>query len=83
MWECSELLCDELLGPLKEFTGTTASKAHFSAVRSVTLPATTVAAQLVFMENWERLICHYRARVLTQPMSSNRVLIDTGCTAIV
>jgi hypothetical protein len=67
MWECSELLCDELLGPIKRFPRTTASKIHFSAVRSVKLPITTMDAQLKVVQDWARLVRHYRAGMLTQP----------------
>ena len=76
MWECSESLCDELLGPIEKFPRATASKTLFSAVKSVTLPVTTIAAQLRFVEDWGRLVRHYRARVLTQP--TDRIMAFAG-----
>jgi hypothetical protein len=76
IWECSELLSDELLGPMDELTGATASKTHFSAVRSVTLPVTTMSEQLEFVQNWRMLVRHYRAGVLTQP--KDRIMAFAG-----
>ncbi|KAF7677344.1 hypothetical protein GT037_004203 [Alternaria burnsii] len=76
MWECSELLSDELLGPMDEITGTTASKTHFSAVKSVTLPVTNMTEQLEFVQNWGMLVHHYRAGVLTQP--KDRIMAFAG-----
>lgn len=87
MWECSESLCDELLGPMEMLltaaqedpisTATaTASKTQFSTVRSVKLPVTTMAAQLKLVQDWGRLVCHYRAGVLTQP--KDRIMAFAG-----
>jgi hypothetical protein len=76
MWECSELLCDELLGPITSSRRATASKTHFFAVKSSTPPATTVAAQLGFVNNWERIVCHYRAGLLTKP--KDRIMAFAG-----
>lgn len=76
VWECSELLGDELLGPINTFFSATARKTHFSAVRSVTLPVKTIAAQLEFVQNWGRLVLHYRAGALTQP--KDRVMAFAG-----
>jgi hypothetical protein len=76
MWECSETLCDELLGPIERFPEATASKTHFSAVRSMTLPVPSIAAQLWFVQNWERLVRHYRASLLTE--RKDRIMAFAG-----
>jgi len=46
MWECSELRCDELLGPFETFPGATASKSHFAIVRAGVPSEATVAVRL-------------------------------------
>lgn len=76
MWECSSLFCDELLGPITQLRRATASKTEFSAVKSVTLPVKSVAAQLLAVQNWGKLVCHYRAGMLTQP--KDRVMAFAG-----
>jgi hypothetical protein len=76
IWECSELLCDELLGPLDAFHEARASKTHFSAVRSVELPVMTIATELRFVQDWGKLVRHYRAGVLTQP--KDRIMAFAG-----
>jgi hypothetical protein len=76
MWECSESRCDEIIGPLKAFPGSIASKAHLSAVGSITLPENTLAAQLKSVGDWEQLIHDYRARALTQP--KDRIMAFAG-----
>jgi hypothetical protein len=76
MWECSESLCDELLGPIERFPEATASKTHFSVVRSTRLPVTSMPVQVEFVQNWGRLVRHYRTGVLTQP--KDRIMAFAG-----
>ena len=76
MWECSESLCDELLGPIERFPEATASKTHFSVFRSTRLPVTSMPVQVEFVQNWGRLVRHYRTGVLTQP--KDRIMAFAG-----